>query len=52
MYYSKDIESFGTGFRRITEACEKAGVKIEFQMLKLGFAVVFYIMAPEIRTTR
>jgi ATP-dependent DNA helicase RecG len=42
MYYSKDIESFGTGLRRITEACEKAGVKIEFQMLKLGFAVVFY----------
>jgi ATP-dependent DNA helicase RecG len=42
MYYSKDIESFGTGLRRIIEACEKAGVKIEFQMLKLGFAVVFY----------
>jgi len=42
MYYSKDIESFGTGLRRITEACDKAGVKVEFQMLKLGFAVVFY----------
>jgi ATP-dependent DNA helicase RecG len=42
MYYSKDIESFGTGLRRITEACEKAHVKVEFQMLKLGFAVVFY----------
>jgi ATP-dependent DNA helicase RecG len=42
MYYSKDIESFGTGLRRITEACEKAGIEIEFQMLKLGFAVVFY----------
>ncbi|MDR3288633.1 MAG: putative DNA binding domain-containing protein [Peptococcaceae bacterium] len=42
MYYSKDIESFGTGLRRITEACEKTGVKVEFQMLKLGFSVVFY----------
>jgi ATP-dependent DNA helicase RecG len=42
MYYSKDIESFGTGLKRITEACEAAGVKVGFQMLKLGFAVVFY----------
>jgi ATP-dependent DNA helicase RecG len=42
MYYSKDIESFGTGLKRITEACESAGVKVGFQMLKLGFAVVFY----------
>jgi ATP-dependent DNA helicase RecG len=42
LYYSKDIESFGTGLKRITEACEAAGVKVEFQMLKLGFAVVFY----------
>jgi ATP-dependent DNA helicase RecG len=42
MYYSKDIESFGTGLKRITEACDNADVKVEFQMLKLGFAVVFY----------
>jgi ATP-dependent DNA helicase RecG len=42
MYYSKDIESFGTGLKRITLACEKAGVKLEFQLLKKGFAVVFY----------
>jgi ATP-dependent DNA helicase RecG len=41
MYYSKDIESFGTGLKRITEACEAAGVRVEFEMLKLGFAVVF-----------
>jgi ATP-dependent DNA helicase RecG len=42
MYYSKDIESFGTGLKRITEACDNAGVNVEFEMLKLGFAVVFY----------
>jgi hypothetical protein len=23
-------------------ACQEAGVKVEFKMLKLGFAVVFY----------
>jgi len=42
MYYSKDIESFGTGLMRITTACEEAGIKVEFQLLKKGFAVVFY----------
>jgi ATP-dependent DNA helicase RecG len=42
MYYTKDIESFGSGLRSITEACKAAGVKVEFEMLKLGFAVVFY----------
>ena len=42
MYYSKDIESFGTGLKRITDACDEAGVKVEFQLLKKGFAVVFY----------
>jgi ATP-dependent DNA helicase RecG len=42
MYYSKDIESFGTGLRRITDACKAAGVRVAFEMLKLGFAVVFY----------
>jgi len=42
MYYTKDIESFGTGLKRITEACEAAEVRVEFQLLKKGFAVVFY----------
>lgn len=42
LYYSKDIESFGTGLRRITEACKNANVKVDFQMLKTGFVVVFY----------
>ena len=42
MYYVKDIENFGTGLKRMTTACESAGVKVEFKMLKLGFAVIFY----------
>ncbi|MDR2590821.1 MAG: putative DNA binding domain-containing protein [Oscillospiraceae bacterium] len=42
MYYVKDIESFGTGLKRISDVCAEAGVKVEFQLLKLGFSVVFY----------
>jgi ATP-dependent DNA helicase RecG len=42
MYYVKDIESFGTGLKRITDACTAAGVKVKFKMLKLGFCVIFY----------
>jgi len=42
MYYTKDIESFGTGLKRITDACDEAGVRVEFELLKRGFAVVFY----------
>ena len=50
MYYTKDIESFGTGLKRITDACEKAGVQV-FQLLKKGFAVVFYRPGNEFDTT-
>ena len=42
LYYSKDIESFGTGLKRIAEVCDKAGVKYEFQKLRDGFVVCFY----------
>ena len=42
MYYVKDIERFGTGLKKISETCEDAGIKVEFQKHKLGFAVVFY----------
>ena len=51
MYYSKDIESFGTGLKRITDACEEAGVDVEFQLLKKGFAVVFYRPNEQFNTT-
>ena len=42
LYYSKDIESFGTGLKRIADTCEKAGVRYEFKKLKSGFVVCFY----------
>ena len=42
LYYVKDIESFGTGLKRITDECDAAGVKVEFHMRKRGVAVVFY----------
>ena len=42
LYYSKDIESFGTGLKRISDACNTAGVRYEFKKLKSGFIVCFY----------
>ncbi|MDR1015253.1 MAG: putative DNA binding domain-containing protein [Coriobacteriales bacterium] len=42
MYYSKDIESFGTGLRKIAIECEGAGVRYGFELGKLGFSVIFY----------
>ena len=51
MYYTKDIESFGTGIKRITDACKEAGVRVEFKMLKLGFMVVFYRPYNQLNTT-
>ena len=42
LYYSKDIESFGTGLRRISDACKAANVRYAFKMLKSGFVVCFY----------
>ncbi len=42
LYYSRDTESFGTGLRRIADACDKARCRYEFKILKSGFVVVFY----------
>lgn len=42
LYYSKEIESFGTGLKRIADACADAGVKYKFEKLKSGFVVCFY----------
>lgn len=42
LYYSKDIESFGTGLKRIADVCKAAGVRYEFKKLKSGFVVCFY----------
>ena len=42
LYYSKDMESFATGLKRISEACGNAGVKVEFYGDEYGFTVRFY----------
>ena len=42
LYYSKDIERFGTGLKRIADACGDAGIKYEFISDNYGFTVVFY----------
>ena len=42
LYYSKDLESFGTGLKRIADTCNTAGVRYEFKKLKSGFVVCFY----------
>jgi len=46
LYYSKDIENFGTGLARIQNACNEAEVKVEFVKHKFGFSVVFYRKEP------
>ena len=47
LYLSKDIEKWGSGFRRITEACKKSNTKVEFEIKKNGFKVIFYRKSDE-----
>jgi ATP-dependent DNA helicase RecG len=42
LYFSKDIESWGSGIKRIYNICKDNGVKVEFKILKSGFVVVFH----------
>lgn len=42
LYYSKDMESFATGLKRIKDVCDKEGCKVEFETLDDGFVVIFY----------
>jgi len=42
MYKSKDIERWGSGIKRIHDACVAVGVKVEFKRLKTGFVVIFH----------
>ncbi|MEW6181643.1 MAG: RNA-binding domain-containing protein [Bacillota bacterium] len=41
LYFSKDIESWGSGLKRIYNLCKENDVKVEFKILKSGFVVVF-----------
>jgi ATP-dependent DNA helicase RecG len=42
LYYSQDIEHFGTGLIRIDDACKSAGVRYKFKQIVYGFTVIFY----------
>ena len=42
LYYSKDMESFATGLKRIKNACDEFGCRLEFDKQLYGFAVIFY----------
>lgn len=42
LYYSKDMESFATGLKRIHDVCTDVGVKVEFIKEPYGFTVRFH----------
>ena len=42
LYYSKDMETFASGLKKIKTLCDEAGVKYEFQKEAYGFTVVFF----------
>lgn len=48
LYYSKDMETFATGLKRIKDLCDEAGCKVEFRTEKDDFVVVFYRNLREI----
>ena len=50
LYYSKDIESFGTGLKRIVDACNESNCRCEFEVQKSGFVVIFYRPETESRS--
>lgn len=42
LYLSEDVEKWGSGLRRIYDECASQGVKVEFEVLKYGFSVIFF----------
>ena len=42
LYYSNDIDSWATGFRRIFAYCKKENVKFTYTMKNQGFEICFY----------
>lgn len=42
LYLSHDAEGYGTGLKRITQACKEAGCRVEFKKSKFYFTIVFY----------
>ena len=42
LYYSNDIDSWATGFRRIYKCCKEANVKTGYSMRNQGFEFILY----------
>ncbi|MCM1039592.1 MAG: putative DNA binding domain-containing protein [Ruminococcus sp.] len=42
LYYSKDMESFATGLKRIQDACDEVGCRVVYYGDGYGFTVRFY----------
>ncbi len=42
LYYSQDMESFATGLKRIQDACDEAGCRVEYKATEYGFTVRFH----------
>ena len=47
LYLSKDIEKWGSGLKRIIEECSLANAKVNFEIKKNGFTVIFYRKSDE-----
>ncbi len=41
LYYSRDIEKWGSGLKRMYDECNSKGVEVNFKNLKSGFKVIF-----------
>lgn len=42
LYYSKDMETFAAGLKRIKDLCDENGCKVGFRTEKDDFVVAFY----------
>lgn len=42
LYYSKDIDSWATGFRRIFKCCKQQNVKVTYAKRNQGFEICFF----------
>lgn len=41
LYLSEDVETYGSGFKRVYEECQGAGTKTSYRMLREGFSFEF-----------
>ena len=42
LYKSREIEKWGSGLKRIYDECKASKVRVDFEVLKSGFLVIFY----------